>query len=163
MEYSAELSRARECAALTESLGERCTRFGRRERKKAGWVLRSAACCASLSGRFLRLLQSEVHTVGRQVESQPAGLGMQLDDDAFLVLKIGDRTSLDDRHTGGYRRIVAREISRRGQIVDLALRVDAGSAYISDRDAREFELVLLLVFAVVKRAVTPGVSDTDGD
>jgi hypothetical protein len=111
----------------------------------------------------LRLLEREAHTVGGEVESQPTCLGVQLDYDAFLVLEIGDRAALNNRHAGCYRRIVATQIRRRGQIVDLTLRSNAGSAHISDRDAREFELVLFLVLAVVKGAVAPGVSDADGD
>src|ERR1700679_825159 len=71
--------------------------------------------------------------------------------------------NLNDRHAGCDCRKVATQIRRRGQIVDLALRGNTGSAHISDRDAREFELVLFLVFAVVKGTVTPGVSDADSD
>src|SRR5580692_7579050 len=88
---------------------------------------------------------------------------MQLDDDALIVLEIGDRAALNDRHAGGDCRIVAAEICRTGEIVDLTLSVNAGGAYVSDRNARDFELVLFLVFAVVERPVTPGVPDADGD
>jgi hypothetical protein len=39
VEYSAELNHARQRAAFTESLGERCPRFGLREKKIAGFRL----------------------------------------------------------------------------------------------------------------------------
>src|SRR5271167_676043 len=65
--------------------------------------------------------------------------------------------------SGCYRRIVATQVRRARQIVDLTLGGNAGAAYVSDRNAREFKLVLFLVFAVIKRAVTPGVSNADGD
>ena len=61
---------------------------------------------------------------------------MQLDDDALLVLEIGDGTTLNDRHAGGDRRIVAGEISRTGEIVDLTLGVDSSSTNVRDRYAR---------------------------
>jgi hypothetical protein len=48
----------------------------------------------------LRFLERDVHTVGGQVESQPAGLGVQLDDDAIVVLEIGDRAALYNRRAG---------------------------------------------------------------
>src|ERR1700723_313802 len=111
----------------------------------------------------LRCWQRDLHTTGRQVESEPSRLGVQRDHDAVLILEIGDRAALADRDTGGICRIVAAQIRRIGQIVDLALGANAGAAYVGDRDSRELELVLLLVFAVVKRAVTPGVSDPEGD
>lgn len=79
---------------------------------------------------------------------------MQLDDDALVILEVGDRAAFNNRHARGDCRIVAAKIRRRGQIVDLALGGNTGAAHISDRDAREFELVLFLVLAVVKRAVT---------
>src|ERR1700690_448814 len=112
---------------------------------------------------LLRLLERDAHTVSRQVESQPAGLRVQLDYDPLVVLEVGDRAALDDRHTSGYRRIVPAQVRGTGQIVDLALGGNAGAAYVSDRNAREFELVLLLIFTVIKRAVTPGESDANGD
>ena len=112
----------------------------------------------------LRLLERDVHTVDRRVESQPSSLRMQLDNDAIiLVLEIGDRTTLNDRQAGGDRRITAVEIRRTCQIIDLTLGGNAGAPYVNDRNAREFELVFFLVFALVKRAVTPGVADADGD
>jgi hypothetical protein len=104
-----------------------------------------------------------VHTAGRQVESHPTGLRMQLDDNAFVVLEIGDRTALDDRHASCDCRIVAAEIRRAGQIIDLTLGGNTGAADVSDRNARDFELVLFLVPAVVKRSVTPAIADTDRD
>src|SRR6267154_5377848 len=88
---------------------------------------------------------------------------MQLDYDALLVLEIGDGAALDDRHAGGDRRIVAGEISRTGEIIDFALGVDSSSTNVRDRYARQFERVLLLVFAVVKSAVSPAVSYAHGD
>ncbi len=60
-----------------------------------------------------------MHAVGRQVESQPTGLRMQLDDDALVVLEIRDRTALDDRHAGCNRRIVAAEVLRSAGLVRL--------------------------------------------
>jgi len=109
-------------------------------------------------------LERNAHTVGGQIESQAPGLGVQLDDGAILiVLEIGDRATLNDRHTSRDRRIVAAEICRTGQIVDLTLGGNAGGTYVSDRNTRDFELVLFLVFAVVKGPVTPAVSDPDGD
>src|ERR1700738_150617 len=88
---------------------------------------------------------------------------MQLDYDALLVLEIGDGAALNDRHAGGDRRIVAGEIGRTGEIIDFTLGVDSGSASVRDRYARQFERVLLLVLAVVKSAVSPGVSYAHGD
>src|ERR1700722_3595374 len=88
---------------------------------------------------------------------------MQLDYDALLVLEIGDGAALNDRYAGGDRRIVAGEIRRSGQIIDLALGVDSSSTNVRDRYARQLERVLLLVSAVVKSAVPPGVSNADGD
>src|ERR1700722_6338977 len=88
---------------------------------------------------------------------------MQLDDDALVVLQIRDGPALDDRHAGCDRRIVAAEVRRAVQIVDLPLGGNTGATDVSDRNARDFELVLLLVLAVVKRPVTPAVADTDGD
>src|ERR1700730_15044034 len=88
---------------------------------------------------------------------------MQLDYDALLVLKIGDGAALNDRHAGGDRRIVAGEIRRTGQVIDFTLGVDSSCANVRDRYARQFERVLLLVFAVVKSAVSPGVSYAHGD
>src|SRR6202166_3981559 len=88
---------------------------------------------------------------------------MQLDYDALLVLEIGDGAALDDRHAGGDRRIVAGEIRRTGQIIDFPLGVDSSRANVRDRYARQLERVLLLVFAVVKSAVSPGVSYAHGD
>src|SRR5882757_8975582 len=88
---------------------------------------------------------------------------MQLDDHAFLILEIGDGAALDDRHAGGDRRIVAGEISRTGEVIDFTLGVDSSATNVRDRYAREFERVLLLVFAVVKSAVSPGVSYAHGD
>jgi hypothetical protein len=75
-----------------------------------------------------------MHTVGRQVESHPTGLRMQLDDDALVVLEIGDRTALDDRDAGCDCRIVAAEVRRAGQIVDLTLSVNTGATGVSDRN-----------------------------
>jgi hypothetical protein len=60
-----------------------------------------------------------VHTVGRQVESQPTGLRMQLDDDALVVLEIGDRTALD-----GYCRANSRPLER-GKFNAAALTADS--------------------------------------
>src|SRR5882724_7457064 len=88
---------------------------------------------------------------------------MQLDYDALLVLEIGDGTALNDRHAGGDRRIVASEIRRTGQIIDFTLGVDSSRANVRDRYARQLERVLLLVLAVVKSAMSPGVSNADGD
>src|SRR6202049_2337271 len=87
---------------------------------------------------------------------------MQLDYDALLVLEIGDGAALNDRHTGGDRRIVAGEIRRTGQIIDFTLGIDSSCANVRDRYARQLERVLLLVFAVVKSAVPPGVSYAHG-
>src|SRR5712672_708286 len=88
---------------------------------------------------------------------------MQLDYDALLVLEIGDGAALNDRDAGGDRRIVAGEIRRTGQIIDFTLGVDSSCANVRDRYARQLERVLLLVFAVVKSAVSPGVSYAHGD
>src|SRR6202035_756401 len=88
---------------------------------------------------------------------------MQLDYDALLVLEIGDGATLNNRHAGGDRRIVAGEISRTGQIVDFTLSVDSSCTNVRYRYARQLERVLLLVFAVVKGAVSPGVSYAHGD
>src|SRR6202051_1786780 len=88
---------------------------------------------------------------------------MQLDDDALLVLEIGDGAALNDRHAGSDRRIVAGEISRTGEIIDFTLGVNSSSTNIRDRYARQLERVLLLVLAVVKSAVSPGVSYSHGD
>src|SRR6267143_567992 len=88
---------------------------------------------------------------------------MQLDYDALLVLEISDGAALNDRQAGGDRRIVAGEIRRTGQIIDFTLGVDSSSADVRDRYARQLERVLLLVFAVVKSAVSPGVSYAHGD
>src|ERR1700730_5057641 len=80
--------------------------------------------------RHLRLLERDVHTVGGQVKSQPAGLGVQIDDHAiFVVLELGEGAALNDRHAGCERRIVATEIRRTGQIVDLTLCIKSGGAY----------------------------------
>ena len=66
---------------------------------------------AQLPPRFcLRLLQRDMHSVRRQIESQPLGLRVQLNHDAILVLEIGDRPAGDDRGAGGDRRIVAAQI-----------------------------------------------------
>src|SRR5579864_9337193 len=97
----------------------------------------------------LRRLECDRYATGRQVESQSPRLGVQRDHDTLLVLEIGNRAALANSHAGCICRIVAAQIRRIGQIVDLALGVDAGAAYIGDRDSRELELVLLLVFAVV--------------
>jgi hypothetical protein len=43
--------------------------------------------------RHLGLLERDAHTIGGQVESQAASLGVQLDDHAIFVLEIGDRTA----------------------------------------------------------------------
>src|SRR5271156_1913299 len=104
-----------------------------------------------------------MHAVGRQVKSQPLGLRVQLDYDAVVVLEIRDRAAGNDRRTGGDCRIVASQIRRLGQIIDLALCGNAGAAYVDDRNAREFEFVLFLILAVIKGTVTPGVSDADRD
>src|SRR5271163_3477618 len=88
---------------------------------------------------------------------------MQLDDDAFLVLQIGDRAAGTDRKASCDCRKIATEIRRTGQVVDLALSGNTGTAHVSDRNARELELVLFLVFAVVKRAVSPGVTNANAD
>src|SRR6266853_28317 len=88
---------------------------------------------------------------------------MQLDYHALLVLEIGDGTALNDRYAGGNRRIVACEIRRTGQIIDFTLGVDSSCANVRNRYARQLERVLLLVFAVVKSAVSPGVSYAHGD
>jgi len=86
----------------------------------------------------LLLLERNAHTVGGQIESQAPGLRVQLDDDAILiVLEIGERAALNDRHAGRDRRIVAAEIRRTGQIVDLTLGGNAGGTYISDRNLRK--------------------------
>src|SRR5580704_6543650 len=112
--------------------------------------------------RQLRLLQRDVHTVSGEVESQPAGLGVQLDDDAMVVLEIGDRAALYNRDASRDCCIIAAEIRRTRQVVNLSLSGNAGAPYVSYGNARQFELVLLLVFAVVKRAVTPAIADTEG-
>jgi hypothetical protein len=96
-----------------------------------------------------------VHTAGRQVESHSTGLRMQLDDDALVVLEIGDRTAFDDRHAGCDCRILAAEVRRAGQIVDLTLGGNAGATDVSDRNTRDFELVLFLVLAVIKGSRDP--------
>src|SRR5882757_7369507 len=88
---------------------------------------------------------------------------MQLDYHALLVLEIGDGAALDDRHAGGDRRIVAGEIRRTGEIIDFTLGVDSSATNVRDRYARQFERVLLLIFAVVKSAMSPGVSNAHGD
>src|ERR1700691_4964051 len=88
---------------------------------------------------------------------------MQLDYDALFVLEIGDGAALNDRYAGGDRRIVARETLRSGQIIDFTLGVDSSSPNVRDRYARQLERVLLLVFAVVKSAVSPGISYANGD
>src|SRR5260221_12526392 len=88
---------------------------------------------------------------------------MQLDYDALLVLEVGEGAALNDRQAGGDRRIVAGEIRRTGQIIDFTLGVDSSCANVRDRYARQLERVLLLVFAVVKSAVSPAVSYTHGD
>jgi hypothetical protein len=63
----------------------------------------------------LLLLECDVHTVGRQVESQAPGLRVQLDDDAiFIVLEVGEGAALNDRHAGCERRVVATEIRGTG-------------------------------------------------
>ena len=103
-----------------------------------------------------------MHSLGGQVESQPPGLGMQLDDDTFLVLQIGDRAAGTDRKASCECRKIATEIRRTGQVVDLALSGNARAPDVSDRNARELELVLFLIFAVVKRAVTPAIADAEG-
>ena len=51
-----------------------------------------------------------MYAVGRQVESQPLGLRVQLDYDALIVLEICDRAAGNDRRAGGDRRIVAAQI-----------------------------------------------------
>src|SRR5271156_1191033 len=104
-----------------------------------------------------------MHSVARQVKSQPLGLGVQLDHDAVVVLEVRDRAAGNDRRTGGDCRIVATQIRWLGEIIDLALCSNAGAAYVNDRNAREFEFVLFLILAVIKRTVTPGVSDADRD
>ena len=105
-----------------------------------------------------------MHAVSGQVESQSACLRMQLDDDAgVVILKIGDRTAGADRQPGRNRRIIAVDIRRFGEIVDLALGRNARAADISDRDSRQFEVVLLLIFAVVESPVAPGVTNTNGN
>ena len=53
------------------------------------------------------MIPRDVHTVGGQVESKPAGLGVQLDDGAIFVLEIGDRAALYNRHAGYDCRIAA--------------------------------------------------------
>src|SRR5260370_42343037 len=83
---------------------------------------------------------------------------MQLDYDALLVLEIGDGAALNDRHAGGDRRIAAGEIRRTAQIIDFTLGADSRCANVRNRYARQLERVLLLVFAVAKRAVSPGAS-----
>src|ERR1700688_2632759 len=88
---------------------------------------------------------------------------MQFDYDALLVPEIGDGAALNDRHAGGDRRIVAGEIRRTGQVIDFTLGVDSGCTNVRDRYARQLERVLLLVFAVVKSAVSPRVSYAHGD
>src|SRR5882762_6978871 len=88
---------------------------------------------------------------------------MQLDYDALLVLEIGDGAAFNDRHAGGDRRIVAGEIRRTRPLIDFALGVDSGCTNVRDRYAQQLERVLLLVFAVVKSAVPPGVSYAHGD
>src|SRR5258708_23420196 len=88
---------------------------------------------------------------------------MQLDYDALFVLEMGDGAALKDGYAGGDRRIVAGEIRRTGQIIDFTLGVDSSSTNVRDRYARQLERVLLLVFAVVKSAVSPGISNADGD
>src|ERR1700676_4296118 len=88
---------------------------------------------------------------------------MQLDYDALLVFEVGDGAPLNDRHAGGDCRIVAGESRRTGQIIDFTLGVDSSCANVRDRYARQLERVLLLVFAVVKSAVSPSVSYAHGD
>src|SRR3984893_493925 len=88
---------------------------------------------------------------------------MQLDYDALLVLEIGDGAALNDRYAGGDRRIVAGEIRGTSEIIDFTLGVDSSCANVRDRYARQLERVLLLVLAVVKSAVPPGVSNAHGD
>src|SRR5260370_35911897 len=88
---------------------------------------------------------------------------MHLDYDALLVLEIGDGAALNDRHAGGDRRIIAGEIRRTLQVIDFTLGVDSSCANVRDRYARQLERVLLLVFAVVKSAVSPGISYAHGD
>src|SRR6267143_3763812 len=88
---------------------------------------------------------------------------MQLDYDALLVLEIGDGAALNDSHAGGDRRIAPGEIRRTGQIIDFTLGADSSCTNVRDRYARQLERVLLLVFAVVKSAVSPGVSYAHGN
>src|SRR5271156_5213641 len=88
---------------------------------------------------------------------------MQLDYDALLVLEISDGATLNDRHAGGDGRIVAGEIRRTRQIIDFPLGVDSSCANIRDRYAGQLERILLLILAVVKSAVSPGVSNAYGD
>jgi hypothetical protein len=78
---------------------------------------------------------------------------MQLDYDALLVPQPSDRAALNDREASGYSRKVATEIGRTGQIIDFTLGIKPSGADVHDRYPRDLELVLLLVFAVVKSAV----------
>src|ERR1700681_675271 len=87
---------------------------------------------------------------------------MQLDYDALLVLEVSDGAALNDRYAGGDRRIIAGEIRRTGQIIDFTLGIDSSCANVRDRYARQLERVLLLVFGVVKSAVSPSVSNAHG-
>jgi hypothetical protein len=52
-----------------------------------------------------------MHSVGRQVESQPTSLRVQLNYDALIVLEVCDRAALNDRQAGDDCRIIAPETS----------------------------------------------------
>ena len=64
-----------------------------------GFALRLSITARAQLIIHLLLLERNAHTVGGQIEPQAAGLRMQLDDDAILiVLEIGDRAALNDSH-----------------------------------------------------------------
>src|ERR1700742_2319685 len=101
------------------------------------------------------LLQCKGPAIGGQVEPQSCRLRVQLDHNSLVVLEVGNRTPLDDRDPCGHRGILAAEILWRVQVVHFTFGVDPGSAYIRERASRKLEFVLLLVLAVVERAVSP--------
>ena len=73
-----------------------------------------------------------MHTVGGQVESQSPGLRVQFDNDALVVLEIGDRATLNYRQSGCDCRIIATEIRRTDQIVDFTLSGNPGAADVNN-------------------------------
>jgi hypothetical protein len=63
---------------------------------------------------------------------------VQLDDDAIVVLEIGDRAAFYNRDAGRDCSIVTAGIRRIGQVVNLSLSANASASHVGDRNARQF-------------------------